>query len=106
MTELRIDHQVPITVYQDNISGVKIIRKGHGNFKRTKHFINKYEWIKQFVDTNLIKFIYLPTRHMLADVFTKPIIGYLFYVLLFYICTCYDVSTDILENEPPPSGWK
>ena len=97
VTELGIDIQVPISVYQDNISGVKIMNKQHGNFKRTKHFINKYEWIKQHVDSGIIKFIYLPTQHMLADVFTKPIIGYLYYVLLFHICTCYDISTDLLE---------
>ena len=85
MTELGIDHIVPIIIYQDNISGVKIIKKGHGNFKRTKHFINKYEWIKQYVDSGTITFVYLPTKHMLADIFTKPIMGYIFYILLSHI---------------------
>ena len=40
--ELKMDIVRPIIVHQDNQSGVKIMGKGHENFKRTKHFINKY----------------------------------------------------------------
>jgi hypothetical protein len=54
-------------------------------FKRTKHFINKFHWIKQYVDDGTIEFIYLASEDMSADVFTKAVTGYLFYVFIFFI---------------------
>ena len=74
-----------MVVYQDNTSGVKIINKGHGDFKRTKHFMNKFYWIKQYVDDQTIEFVYLPTEEMVADIFTKAIVGHLFYVFMYFI---------------------
>ncbi len=85
LRELNVDYGGPIVVFQDNTSGVKIIEKGHGNFKRTKHFLNKFYWIKQFVDDGTVEFIYLPTENMIADMFTKVITGYLFYVFMYMI---------------------
>jgi hypothetical protein len=61
---------------------VKIINKGHGNFKRTKHFINKFYWIKQFVDDGSVEFKYLATNDMIADFFTKSITGLKFYTFI------------------------
>ena len=85
LRELSIYYEGPMMVYQDNTSGVKIINKGHGNFKRTKHFINKFYWIKQYVDDQTIEFVYLPTEEMVADIFTKAIVGHLFYVFMYFI---------------------
>jgi hypothetical protein len=90
--ELNLNVTKPILVYQDNQSGVKIMEKGHGNFKRTKHFINKYYWIKQYVDNGTIEFRYLITTKMIADIFTKPIVGHLFYLLLYFIFNPYHVG--------------
>jgi hypothetical protein len=85
LRELKINYKGPMTVYQDNTSGVKIIKKGFGNFKRTKHFINKFYWIKQYVDNGTIDFKYIPTNKMSADIFTKSLTGYLFYVFIYFI---------------------
>ena len=92
LRELNVDYGGSIVVFQDNTSGVKIIEKGHGNFKRTKHFLNKFYWIKQYVDDGTVEFVYLPTENMIADLFTKVISGYLFYVFV------YGIMNSSLEN--------
>jgi hypothetical protein len=85
LRELNVDYHGPVIVFQDNTSGVKIIEKGHGNFKRTKHFLNKFYWIKQYVDDGTVEFMYLPTERMVSDLFTKVIVGYSFYLFLYVI---------------------
>jgi len=82
LRELGQEYECGLIVYQDNTSGVKIINKGHGNFKRTKHFINKFYWIKQFVDDGSVEFKYLATDDMIADFFTKSITGLKFYTFI------------------------
>jgi hypothetical protein len=90
--ELEMDIPRPIIIHQDNQSGVRIMEKGHGNFKRTKHFINKYYWIKQYVDDGTVVFHYLCTNKMIADIFTKQIVGHMFYLLLYFIINPYYIG--------------
>ena len=93
--ELNLKLKRPIIIYQDNQSGVRIMEKGHGNFKRTKHFINRYYWIKQFVDDGSIIFNYIPTTSMIADILTKPIIGHMFYLLIYFIISNHQIGKSI-----------
>jgi len=37
------------------------------------------------VDDQTIEFVYLPTEEMVADIFTKAIVGHLFYVFMYFI---------------------
>ena len=90
--ELELDIPHPIIVHQDNQSGVRIMEQGHGNFKRTKHFISKYHWIKQYVDNGTIIFHYLSTDKMIADLFTKQIVGHMFFLLLYFIINPYYIG--------------
>ena len=95
--ELKMDIVRPIIVHQDNQSGVKIMGKGHGNFKRIKHFINKYFWIKQYVDDGTVVFHYLITTKMIADIFTKQIVGHMFFLLLYFIINPYYIGDGNLD---------
>jgi hypothetical protein len=85
MDELQMKFSGPLIVYQDNQSGIRIMLKSFGNFKRTKHYINKFHWIRQYVENGTIEFKYLPTKQMISDIFTKALVGYLFYVLLVQV---------------------
>jgi len=95
--KLKMDIVRPIIVHQDNQSGVKIMEKVYGNFKRTKHFINKYFWIKQYVDDGTVVFHYLITTKMIADIFTKQIVGHMFFLLLYFIINPYYIGDGNLD---------
>jgi hypothetical protein len=65
----------PITIYQDNKSTIAMIEKGKDASSKARHINIKYFFVKEKVEEGLIKFEYIPTREMLADLFTKPIQG-------------------------------
>ena len=69
----------PATVYQDNKSAICMAKTGRGDFKRTKHFEVRYQYIKERIDSKLLSVKYIPSEHMSADLLTKPLVGKLFY---------------------------
>jgi hypothetical protein len=77
--ELGFPLNFPVKVYQDNKSTIEWSIKGRINFKRTKHILNRYFFVKQYVDNKTVEIIYIPTHRMLADLFTKSLIGALFF---------------------------
>jgi hypothetical protein len=60
----------PIDIPQDNTSATQIMEHG-GAFKRTKHILNRYAFIKENVDRGIIKFSRCPTSEHRADLLTK-----------------------------------
>lgn len=72
LEELGIKSNTPSTIYQDNLSGIDIVQKG-GNFKRTKHMVGKFGYIKEQVNNKAIQLIYKPTKLMWANWHTKPV---------------------------------
>lgn len=72
LKELNININKPSIIYQDNQSGVEIIEKG-GNFKRTKHMVGKYGYVKEQVNSKIIELVYKPTKQMVANMHTKPV---------------------------------
>jgi hypothetical protein len=77
-----IDLVVPGSVmYQDNKSAIISMEKGGGSFKRCKHIKIRYFWLKALVDEGLLKFEYVQTAEMVADVLTKPLVGPVFQFL-------------------------
>jgi hypothetical protein len=80
MCELNLD--VPGSLmYQDNKSTILSMEKGGGSFKRCKHIKIRYFWLKALVDEGLLKFEYVQTAEMVADMLTKPLIGPVFQYL-------------------------
>ncbi len=76
LRDLLPSYRQPIKIYQDNKSTLAIIQGG-GNFSRSKHIINKYAFIKQYVESGEITLHYCPTTEMIADMLTKPLEPYL-----------------------------
>ena len=66
-------------VYQDNMSSMKIVMNGkRSSGQKTKHMSNRYFWIKDRLSSEGITIKYCPTEKMMADFFTKPLLGSLF----------------------------
>jgi hypothetical protein len=68
-------------MYQDNKSAIISMEKGGGSFKRTKHIKIRFFWLKALVDEGILKFEYVQTAEMIADMLTKPLIGPVFQYL-------------------------
>jgi hypothetical protein len=62
-------------IYQDNMSTMALTEKASSTSERTRHINIRYFWIKEKVDSGILKIEYLPTEKMLADVLTKPLQG-------------------------------
>jgi hypothetical protein len=62
----------PLSMYQDNQSAIQIYNGG-SKFKRNKHLLVKQEYIKDFITRNIVRFEYLNTNDMPADIGTKPV---------------------------------
>jgi hypothetical protein len=60
----------PIDIPQDNTSATLIMEEG-GSFKRTKHILTRYAFIKENVDNGIIRFSRCPTAEHRADLLTK-----------------------------------
>ncbi len=73
MYELKIYDNVPrVKIFQDNKSAITMAHQDVYNFKRSKHLLIKYNFVKQHIDAGDIFLEYLPTKDMLADILTKP----------------------------------
>lgn len=68
----------PIIIYQDNQSAITLENKGLTNNNRMKHIEIRYYFIKDLIDQKQVEVTYIPTEHMVADYFTKPLQGKLF----------------------------
>jgi hypothetical protein len=72
LEDLGFPQAKPSTVYQDNLSTIIMAGQG-GNFKRTKHLVCKESFIKERLRSGEMALQHLPTKRMLADLFTKPL---------------------------------
>jgi hypothetical protein len=69
-------------VYQDNQSAMLLEKNGiASSSKRTRHIEIRYFFIADRIRTKELMVEYCPTEDMVADFFTKPLQGYLFYKL-------------------------
>jgi hypothetical protein len=70
--EMHIPFTEPIVIYQDNLSAIEMVTSG-AKFKKAKHIKIATHFIKQFVDSKVIKLVHLPTAEMRADILTKNV---------------------------------
>jgi len=69
-------------LYQDNQSAIKMERNGRNSCTgNSRHIHIRYFFVKDRVDKKEIGIEYCPTEQMLADFFTKPLQGKVFYLL-------------------------
>ena len=65
----------PITLAQDNQSTIALIKKGRSTSQRTRHIALRYFFVKDYVDKEIVRVVYVPTDEMVADILTKPVHG-------------------------------
>ena len=68
----------PMTVYQDNMSTIKLIDNGRANSELTRHISIGYFWAHDLIHRGIINVNYCPTGDMIADFLTKPLQGSLY----------------------------
>ena len=67
-------------IYQDNQSSIKLEENGKlSSEKRTRHISIRYFFITDKIASKEVSIKYFPTKDMVADYFTKPLQGELFY---------------------------
>ena len=63
-------------VYRDNTSSMKLEENGRASAsKRTRHFNLKYFYVTDLIQRQEFQLRYCPTDQMMADYFTKPLVG-------------------------------
>ena len=64
------------TIFQDNKSAIMMERNGRNSCTGNSRHINvRYFWVKDKIDQGEVKIEYLPTHLMVADFFTKQLVG-------------------------------
>ena len=70
------------TLHQDNESTIKLLRNGQKSAgQRSRHIDIRYFWITDRLKQEGIGVQYCPTEIMLADFFTKPLQGNVFWAM-------------------------
>jgi hypothetical protein len=72
---------LPIKLFQDNKSTICLASKGESNNMKTKHIKVRYYYVKQLLENKVVTIEHLGTEDMIADIFTKPLVGRLFFRL-------------------------
>ncbi len=72
--------KVPMQV--DSTCAMQMVKQGTGSFKRAKHIKVRFFWLKDLLDQELLELIYTPTDELVADILTKPLMGWKFFYLL------------------------
>lgn len=68
----------PATLHQDNKSTIILAEKGRSVSGRTRHVSVRYFFVKDRIDSNEVRIVHTGTEDMVADFFTKPLMGALF----------------------------
>ena len=72
LCDMRMPQQLPIVVYEDNQSAIKLA--ANMQFKRrTRHIRVRYHFIRECIAAGTIKLEWIPTADQLADVLTKNV---------------------------------
>jgi hypothetical protein len=65
----------PTVIYQDNKSVLSLMTTGRTMKQRTKHLNVRYFFVMDRIKNQELRLEYLPTKLMIADLFTKPVVG-------------------------------
>jgi hypothetical protein len=75
--------QTKIPMLVDSTCAMQMLKQGTGSFKRAKHIKVRYFWLKDLIDNGIIELIYTPTEELVADILTKPLLGWKIQNLLY-----------------------
>ena len=65
--------QQPVTVFQDNLSTMRVCQTGQSKSGKLKHMVVRYNFIHGQQEENVITFRYIKSANMLADIMSKPV---------------------------------
>lgn len=65
----------PTVIYEDNDGVIMIMSNGRSTSHRTKHLKVRFFFARECVTNGDIRFVYKPTKDMIADMCTKPLTG-------------------------------
>lgn len=71
--------ELPIEVHEDNQPAIDLVSQTNGKIGRSKHFLMTTRFIKEQVETGLLKLIKEPTNTNISNVLTKVVVGKEFY---------------------------
>ncbi len=71
LAELGYPQDGPTVVYQDNTSAIRLSEM-FGSEARTRHLVNRLNFIRQEIKAGTIVLEHIPTEHMVADILTGP----------------------------------
>ena len=74
-------YDVSATLMQDNMSTMKLAENGRSTSDRTKRVDVRYFFVKQCLDSGVMKIEHCPTKQMISDILTKPLQGESFRLL-------------------------
>ena len=97
-------------LHQDNQSTIKLSENGKGSSRKgTRHINIRYFFITDRIARKEVAIQYCPTKEMVADYFTKPLQGQLFYKFRDQIMGVVPMATimgdhrSVLDNNPTVS---
>lgn len=65
----------PLTIYQDNMSCMSLIKRGGPCSQRSRHISIRRFWLKERVDGGEVVIRHMATGDMVANILTKPVQG-------------------------------
>ena len=87
-------------IFQDNKSAILMEKNGRNSCTGNSRHINvRYFWVKDRIDKGEVRVEYLPTHLMLADYYTKPLMGSKFNLLREYIMGWKAVSDLLIKKD-------
>jgi hypothetical protein len=88
--------QEMIPMLVDSKCAMQMLQQGTGSFKCAKHIKVRYFWLKELIDSGVIEMMYTPTEELVADILTKPLVGWKFQYLLYKLIGWNNV---VIDNE-------
>ena len=89
-------------IYQDNQSAIRMEKNGRNSCTgNSRHIHIRYFFVKDRIDKGEMRVEYCPTHIMLADFFTKPLMGELFRKLRDVImgyASIFDLDPTLLQS--------
>jgi len=67
-----IDIKYPITIKCDNVGAI-YLANNHSMSQRTKHIDTRRHFVREFVEDEILKIVFVPTKQNEADIFTKNV---------------------------------
>ena len=70
LEEIGFPPKFPSIVFEDNQATIAMI-KNHIVSARNRHFCIRMAWLREQAAANVVKFVYVPSKQNIADIFTK-----------------------------------